>query len=390
MNTAAPMSELAKLVLGQLDRHSLVGDLADLISMESPSHDLAASEAIAGVLATRWGQLGEAHLVPSPAGTHLQIEIPAAESEAAPVLLLGHSDTVWPLGTLSGPVPLVIEDEVVRGPGAFDMKSGLVVMLAAVRALVDLGLPHPHIRVLIAADEEVGSTQATPLVRQSSEGVQAVIGFESPHPDGALKVGRLGSARIRLKVTGREAHAALDPDNGISAIDELVDQLVELRSRLAGVQARHPGMVLVNVGAITGGGRTNVIPGVAEALIGFRFATPAAEAEVMAELSGLVAVREGAELELTTLSSRPAWQASDHDQGLLAQVADLSAQGGAIVAGRPAAGAADTNTTGALGIPTLDGFGPRGGGAHATGEHVVIESLVERVVLLTSVLTGLA
>jgi glutamate carboxypeptidase len=148
--------------------------------------------------------------------------------------------------------------------------------------------------------------------------------------------------------------------------------------------------VLVNVGAISGGGRTNVVPGAAEALIGFRFATPAAEAEVMAELTGLTAVRGGAALELTVLSSRPAWQASERDQSLLALVADLAAPAGVMVSGRPASGAADTNTTGALGVPTLDGFGARGGGAHAASEHVNIDSFVERVVLLTSVLTGLA
>jgi glutamate carboxypeptidase len=364
--------------------------LQELVRLESPSHDLASSATIATRLAEQWAPYGQVRLEPGPAGTHVLIEVSAVASEAAPVLLLGHSDTVWPLGTLDGPVPLAVDDQVVRGPGAYDMKSGLVVMAAAVRALTALNLPHPPIRVLIAADEEVGSTEAAPLVRGVCAGVSAVFGFESPHPDGALKVGRLGSARVRLRVTGREAHAALDPENGISAIDELVDQLVHLRARLAETQQRRPGEVLVNVGAISGGGRTNVVPGTAEALIGFRFATPAAEAEVMGELTGLTAVRAGAELELTVLSSRPAWQASERDQALLALVADLAEPAGVTVIGRPASGAADTNATGAMGVPTLDGFGPRGGGAHAASEHVNIDSFVERVVLLTSVLTGLA
>lgn len=384
------MTEVAQRVRQLLDRHALVFELAELVAMESPSHDLKASASIASHLAEQWSPYGEVRLEPGPAGTHLLIEIAPVSSEAAPVLLLGHSDTVWPVGTLEGPVPLTVDDQVVRGPGAYDMKAGLTVMLAAVRTLASLQLPHPPIRVLVAADEEVGSTSVTPLVREACRGATAVFGFESPHPDGALKVGRLGSARVRLEVTGREAHAALDPDSGVSAIDELVDQLVHLRSRLAEIQAQRPGEVLVNVGAISGGGRTNVIPGAADALIGFRFATPAAEAEVMAELTGLEAVRNGADLKLHLLSSRPAWEADERDQQLLALVARLAASADDTVAGRPASGAADTNTTGAMGVPTLDGLGPRGGGAHAASEHVVIDSLVDRVVLLATVLAGLA
>lgn len=384
------MSEVTQSVRQLLDRDALVAELVELVGLESPSHDLAASATIAAWLAERWRPLGEVRLEAGPAGTHVLIEIPPVESASAPVLLLGHSDTVWPVGTLDGAVPLVVDARTVRGPGAFDMKAGLVVMASAVQALAELTLPHPPIRVLIAADEEVGSSEATPVVRQACSGVAAVFGFESPHPDGAFKVGRLGSARVRLRVTGREAHAALDPERGISAIDELVDQLLRLRAKLAAVQARRPGEVLVNVGAISGGGRTNVIPGVADALIGFRFATAAAEAEVMAELNGLEAVRPGAELELAVLSSRPAWQASDPDQALLRRVAELAAPAGIEVAGRPAAGAADTNTTGAAGVATLDGFGPRGGGAHAVSEHVDVDSFVDRVALLVTVLAGLA
>ncbi len=384
------MSDVSQRVRRWLDREALVAELVELVELETPSHDLDASARIATVLANVWGQFGEVRLEPTLAGTHLLMDIAPVASAAAPVLLLGHSDTVWPRGTLDGPVPMKVESHTVRGPGAYDMKSGLVVMAAAVRALAALNLPHPPIRVLIAADEEVGSTAATPLVRQACTGVGAVVGFESPHPDGALKVGRLGSTRVRLEVRGREAHAALDPERGISAIEELVDQLVQLRSRMAAVQARRPGEILVNVGAISGGGRTNVVPGAAAALIGFRFLTAAAEAEVMAELTGLIPVRAGAELEVSVLSSRPAWQASAADLEFLERVAALAAPGRIEVSGRRAAGAADTNTTGALGVPTLDGFGPRGGGAHAVSEHILIDSLLERAVLLTTVLAGLA
>lgn len=379
---------VADRIREQLDEQALVAELAELIELESPSHDLASSAEIAGLLAAAWTTLGEARIEPSAAGSHLIVEVPGVGSAAAsPVLLLGHSDTVWPIGTLAGSVPFSVADGVLRGPGAYDMKSGLVVMLAAVRALAALDLPHPPIRVLIAADEEVGSGSATALVREACADAQAVFGFESPHPDGAVKVGRLGSTRVKLKVIGRESHAALDPESGVSAIEELVDQLLVLRTEVARVSEARPGEVLVNVGGVSGGGRTNVVPGAAEALIGFRFASAAAEADVMAVLDGLAPVRPGAVIELEVLSSRPAWAASGADQALLAQVGSLA---GVEVPGRPAAGAADTNTTGSLGVPTLDGFGPRGGGAHAVSEHILLTSLLDRIVLLASVLTGLA
>lgn len=384
------MEKMVQRLRSRIDREQLVAALADWVRLETPSHDLAASAEIAERLAADWADAGAVRQESGPAGTHVVIEIPAVASAAKPVLLLGHSDTVWPVGTLAGAVPLEITDEVVRGPGSYDMKAGLVVMRTALRILAELGLAHPPVRLLIAADEEVGSKEATPFVREAAEGVAAVFGFESPHPDGALKVGRLGSTRVRLSVVGREAHAALDPDKGISAIDELVDQLLVLRERLAAVQARRPGEILVNVGAISGGGRTNVVPGRAEALIGFRFATADAEAEVLAELQGLTAVRPGAELVVEVLSARPAWQARPGDQALLAQVAAAAAGVGLQVAGRPAPGAADTNTTGSLGVPTLDGFGPRGAGAHAVNEHIIIDSLVDRVVLLAAALVALA
>lgn len=372
-----------------LDRGRLLDELTGLVAVETPSQDATASATIAARLAERWSRLGTVRVEETVVGTHLVVEVPGAPhlAAAAPVVLLGHSDTVWPIGTLAAAVPLRVEPDVVAGPGTYDMKSGLVVMLTAVEALVGLGLPFPPLRVVIAADEEVGSGSATDLVRAACAGAAAVLGFESPHPDGSLKVGRLGSTRLRLRVVGREAHAALDPEAGVSAIEELIDQLGEVRGAVAAISRQRPGEVLYNVGAISGGGRTNVVPAIAEALIGLRFGTAAAEADVLAAFTALVPRREGAVLESDVLSARPAWQASPADERLLAEVALVGEALGQPLSGRPAAGAADTNTSGSMGIPTLDGFGPRGGGAHATGEHVLIDSLLDRVVLLAALLT---
>jgi len=242
--------------------------------------------------------------------------------------------------------------------------------------------PARPVRLVVVADEEVGSPTARPLVEEHVAGAVAVLGLESPHPGGALKSARLGSTRVRIEVRGRSAHAALDPESGVSAVDELVDQLFAVRE----IMAAEP-TVLCNVGTVGGGGRTNVVPDRASADIGLRFTDTATQDRVLAALGGLTAVREGAEVVVRTLTSRPAW--SDADDDLLARVAAAGAAVGQEVTGRPAAGGADTNTAGAAGIPTLDGFGPLGGGAHAADERIEIASLAERAALLAAVLTAL-
>ncbi|SER95020.1 glutamate carboxypeptidase [Propionibacterium cyclohexanicum] len=384
-------SDLARRVREMVDPSQLVCELTDLVRSETPSQDRAASATIADELASAWRPYGSTRVEVNEGGSHLLVDI--AESGhpgGAPIVLLGHSDTVWPHGTIDAELPLVVAGGQLQGPGAYDMKSGLVVMHDAVRVLRRLSLAHPPLRVLITADEEVGSASSTQLVRRVCERARAVIGFESPHPDGALKVGRLGSTRVRLGVVGRESHAALDPAGGISAIDELVDQLVAFRRGMEQIAGKYPGQVLSNVGALGGGGRSNVIPGRAHALIGLRFGGAEVQAQAMALLDALRPFRSGATLDVEVLSARPAWQPHDGDRALLAVAEDAARQAGLRITGRPAAGAGDTNTTGAMGVPTLDGMGPRGGGAHAPGEHVEIASLAERVVLLTLLLHRLA
>jgi glutamate carboxypeptidase len=359
--------------------------LRTLVGMESPSRDVTASRAITDVLAG-WFETAGATVerVPAEAGVHLVMEVAGAGARAqeAPLLLIGHSDTVWPRGTLDGDVPWGEVGDTVRGPGVYDMKSGLVIMLAAIELLQ--GRSHRPVRIVVTCDEEVGSPTSKNLLRQVVEGVDGAIGFESPHPDGALKVGRRGSTRVRIDVTGRAAHAALDPGRGISAIDELVDQLLAIRGIIARVSEDVE--VLCNSGTISGGTRANVVAAHAEAELGLRFIDADSEHRVLAVLDGLTPVREGAVVTVETLSHRPAWLASAADRALLERVAAAGAPLGLHVTGRPAAGAGDTNLVGSLGVPTVDGFGPLGGGAHAASEHILLHTLYERVELLAAVL----
>jgi glutamate carboxypeptidase len=362
--------------------------LRELVAIESPSGDTAASGRIATLIGERCEALGgRVQYLPTAAGTNLVADFAQTGEQAGPPLLLvGHTDTVWPRGTLDAQIPWRVEGDTIAGPGVFDMKAGIVVMLAALERAAER--PHRAVRIILTCDEEVGSPTTSPLLRELGSTALAAMGFESPHPDGALKVGRRGSVRVRITVTGRSAHAALDPGLGVSAIDELVDQLITVRDIVAGSD---PNMaVLCNVGTIHGGTRANVIPDQAEAEIGLRFVDPQSEARVLARLAGLTALRAGASIEVTQLSGRPAWLPSTADQALLDAVSLVAVGIGQSLSGRPATGAGDTNLLGSLGVPTLDGFGPRGGGAHSVSEHVSITSLWQRIELVTAILAGTA
>lgn len=341
--------------------------LRRLVQIESPSNDTAASARMAGVMTTELEACGAAVAAErTPAGTNLRADLPG---EGAPILLVGHLDTVWPLGTLDGEVPWSVDGDTVRGPGVYDMKSGLVVMVHALRALKNQ--PRRAVRVALVGDEEIGSPHSREFVLRSAAGIAAAIGFESPHPDGALKIGRRGSCRVRIDVAGRASHAALDPEAGVSAVDELLDQLLRIRAITSDPTLTSP--VLCNAGTIAGGGRANVIPDAAHAELGLRFADATAEARVLEQLEALAPIRPGASIRVTRLSQRPTWQPSEADAQLATQLG---------LAGQPAAGGGDTNFLGAAGVPTVDGFGPRGGGAHAITEHASLASLDERIVQL--------
>ncbi len=342
--------------------------------LESPTGDRARLAALAEVLEADAAAAG---FGTGRDGDHLVWTLPAREVSGPPVLLLSHYDTVWPVGTLER-MPWSVDGDVIRGPGVYDTKAGLAALLTAAGRIGDR--PHPEVRVLVVADEEIGSPTAGDLVRAEAGRARAVLGLEPPHPGGDLKTARRGSTRARIEVTGVEAHAALDPEAGASAIDELIDQLLRVRELVAD----RP--VLLNTGTITGGGRINVVAGHAHADLGLRFADPANERAVLDGLSGLRPIRERAAVATRLLSHRPTWQPGD--PGLLEHIVAVAAGIGQSLGGRPADGAADTNTTGALGLPTVDGLAPRGGGAHARTEWVSRPGIAERVELLAALLTS--
>lgn len=355
--------------------------LKELAQIESPSYDAEASERVAALLEDRLTSIGgSVRIARTSSGANIIADFAGAGD---PILLVGHIDTVWKSGTITHTLPWSEADGIIRGPGVYDMKGGIVVMCAALERL--RGTKHSAVRIILNCDEEVGSPTTHDLITEAASGCRAAIGFESPHPDGALKVGRRGSTRIALRIQGRSAHAALNPEDGISAINELVDQLVRVREITQDPSLPSP--VLCNPGVIAGGSMANVVPEQASAEIGLRFIDGETEGIVLSALRSLEPIREGAVITAETLSNRPAWKATDADEGFAARIASAGEQLGQSVEHRPAAGAGDTNLIGTLGIPTVDGFGPLGGGAHALSEHIVAETLGKRVDLLVAVLS---
>ncbi|MFD4655272.1 M20 family metallopeptidase [Kitasatospora sp. NPDC058444] len=353
---------------------------ADLARIESPSGDAPRLDALAEELAAGFRATGAtARREPGPAGDHLVLEWEGRDESLPHLLIVGHHDTVWPVGTLAD-WPVTEQDGRLTGPGVVDMKGGLAVLESALSLLADLGeRPHRTVRLVVVSDEEVGSPDGRRLVERQLRGAAAVLGLEPPHPDGRLKTARRGSTRVRLTVTGREAHAGNDAHDGVSAVDELVDQLVLVRD-LAG----QPGTEL-NAGRISGGSRANVVAGRAEAELGLRFATVEAQRRTLDDLARLAPLRPGARVRTEVLSSRPAWPERTGNP-LLRHVRSLAAMLGQQLDGAPAGGAGDTNLPGSRGLPTLDGFGAVGAGAHARHEHIRLDQIAPRIALLAALL----
>nr|WP_225956174.1 M20 family metallopeptidase [Amycolatopsis lexingtonensis] len=300
-----------------------------------------------------------------------------------PVLLLCHYDTVWPLGTLAE-WPFTVDGDRATGPGIFDMKSGLVHAVWALRALDAAGLPRPAVRLVLNGDEEIGSPASRPVIEEAATGTRATLVFEAS-ADGAVKTARKGVGLFRVRATGVEAHAGLDPAKGASAIDELARAILALH----GLSDPDAGTT-VNVGVIEGGTRSNVIAGAASGEIDVRVSSAAEAARVDAGLAALKARAPRASLTVEGGWNRPVMERSD----AIAQVYELAreeaAELGVTLRECSVGGASDGNFVAALGHPVLDGFGAVGDGAHARHEHISVEGMLERTALAAAVLHRLA
>jgi glutamate carboxypeptidase len=358
-----------------------------LVKLESPSDDKAAVDRCGEELTRRLTAIG-AHVARSAqntCGDHVRAEWrPTITGDTAPILLLGHFDTVWPIGTLER-MPLHEHDGRLHGPGIFDMKAGIAAATLAMRALRERRGVTPHVVMLWTTDEETGSATSRALIEETARPASAVLVLEPSLPGGAAKTSRKGVGEFELTVHGVSAHAGLDPDKGASAVHELARQVLALEA----LQDPDRG-ITINVGVISGGSRTNVIADRASARIDVRVQTMEAAARLEDAIHSLRPTRSSIRLEISGGIGRPPLERSAAVIRLYEQARQVAAALGGDLREGAAGGGSDGNFTGALGVPTLDGLGPEGDGAHAVHEHVLLDNLSWRGAFLAGLIESLA
>jgi glutamate carboxypeptidase len=362
----------------------LLETIETLVGLESPTDDKPAVDRCGVELTRRLTQLG-GHvraITTSAAGNHLRAEF---GSGARQVLLLGHFDTVWPVGQLER-MPLVRVGDQLRGPGVLDMKAGIALAMLATGAVVELdAMDGLRIVMLWTADEETGSGTSRALVETEAQRSEAVFVLEPALPGGVLKTRRKGCGQFEIVVRGEAAHAGVDPTKGVSAIRELARQIIAIEAL-----QDLPRGVSVNVGVIHGGTRPNVVAPEARAVVDVRAPSQADASRVAAAFRALTPNIPGARLEIRGGFERPPMERTRGVASLYALAERVGADLGQSIAEGATGGGSDGNFCAALGIPTLDGLGAVGDGAHALGEHVLIPSLVPRAALIAGLLSRLA
>jgi glutamate carboxypeptidase len=365
-----------------------------LVRLESPSTDKAAVDRCGTVLA---GMLREAGatvdvLAQQERGNHLRARFPPSLSRASagqaagegrPIMLLGHFDTVWPIGTLER-MPFHRDGDRLHGPGTFDMKAGIALALTAMEALRVTGTPRPPVTMLWTTDEEIGSGTSRATIEAEARQAAAVLVLEPALPGGALKTARKGCGEFELTVHGIAAHAGLDPGKGASAIHELAAQIAAIE-RFQDL----PNGISVNVGIVSGGSRPNVVAEEARATIDVRAPTRQAADAVDAAFRGLHPVKAGTRLTIKGGFERPPMERTAAVSELFTRASEVASALGRELGEGPAGGGSDGNFTAALGVPTLDGLGAVGDGAHAAHEHVDVATLPWRAALLAGLVHAL-
>jgi glutamate carboxypeptidase len=376
--------ELAGSILQAAERArpELLERLMRLSAVDAPSGEPEAlgpaADAFAAELADLGGEL-ERHA--SAGITHLSTLL--GPPGGGHVLILGHYDTVWPSGTAAERPPRA-EGRRIYGPGVFDMRGGIVAALGALRIVGPERLPRP-VQVLLTGDEETGSASSGDLIVRLAREASLVLVTEPPLAGGGLKTARKGWSAYTLEVTGRAAHAGLDPEAGVSAIEELLHALLDVTA----MRAPELGTT-VNLGTVSGGTRPNVVAAHAEAELEVRAVTAAEQERVDRALRSLGPRRDGAALTVTRRHTRPPMERTPAVAAAAQRAKELAGALGMDLAEGAAGGTSDANLLAPLGVPVLDGLGPDGGGAHALDEHILVDALVQRTALIASLLAEAA
>jgi glutamate carboxypeptidase len=371
-----PGRELVEHFRGIVPR--MLDDIEQLVQCESPSSDLAAVASSADKVAEVAGPfLGvDPECVVVDGWTHLLWRLGPGPAK---VLLLGHHDTVWPSGSLV-PHPFAVQDDVLRGPGCFDMKAGLVMALHALSVVTDI----TGITLLVTGDEELGSPSSRTLIETEAAGCEAVLVMEPSGAGGALKRERKGVSRYEVSVHGRAAHAGLEPEAGVNAAMEMAHQILAIGSLSAAGQG-----TTVTPTVAAAGDTVNTVPATATIAVDSRAWTEVEQSRVHEAMLALGPRLEGGRVAVTGGPNRPPIEAGASSvlfERARRQAAALGlGELGAIAVG----GASDGNFTAGMGVATLDGLGAVGGGAHAAEEHVQVTELPNRTALLAALIADL-
>ncbi len=364
-------------------RDWLLETIEALVRLESPTTDKAAVDRCGAELERRLSAIGGrvSRLPREQRGDHLLAEFGCGASQ---ILLLGHFDTVWPVGQLAR-MPLTESAGRLHGPGVYDMKAGIALGMLATRALLESGTPQPRrIVMLWTTDEEIGSGTSRAAIEDEARRSDAVLVLEPSLPGGAVKTSRKGCGEYTIAVRGVAAHAGIDPSKGASAIHELARQIVAVQQ----LQDLERG-VSVNVGTISGGTRTNVVAEEAKAIVDVRAPTKADAARIEAGFRALTPADARTTLTVTGGIDRPPLERTDQVVRLYMQAKAVAQELGLELDEGGTSGGSDGNFTAALGVPTLDGLGAIGDGAHALHEHVQIESLTDKAALLAGLIASI-
>jgi glutamate carboxypeptidase len=370
-----------------LERHQpeMLQSLQQIVEIESPSDNKAAVDKLGEFLAQQFSNLGGRVRIhrASDYGNHLQIEFASGPGHK-PVMLLGHFDTVWPLGTLPR-MPFRIESGRVYGPGVLDMKAGIVMMIYAVLALREARATHRPVTIFLDTDEEVGSASSRFITESIARECEAVLVLEPGQgPQGHLKTSRKGVGDFVIRVKGRASHAGVDFEKGQSGIVELARQILEITKFVDPARG-----ITVNPGVVQGGTRSNVVAAEAWTHVDIRLARMADKAELEQKFANLRPFNPECSIEVTGGLNRPPMERTAGTVRLFELAQSLAKELGMELAESATGGGSDGNFTSALGIPTLDGLGAAGEGAHAVHESIFLDEFARRTALLAGLIESI-
>ena len=362
-------------------------EIKRLVELESPSDDEEGSRAVVNQLATTARNIeivDTVECVDVPGvGQHLLIRAFTNNDKSGQVMCVGHTDTVHPRGSIDKR-PWRRDQNLIYGPGVFDMKANCITALEVLRAFGELSIhPERSITVALTCDEEVGSMAGWPFLESvaRARSTRCALVLEPPAPGGKVKTSRKGTGMFEIRVEGKAAHAGLEPENGASAVLELARQI----ERLHAINSSGSG-ITINVGVIRGGTRSNVVPAEAEGEIDVRFSTEAEARDIERILHNVESIDERTKVFISGAINRPPLERTNEVVHLFETARQIAASLGFELGETQVGGASDGNFLASIGIPVLDGLGVCGDGAHATHEHIDALDIPRRVGLLAGLI----